>query len=135
MYSASCLCGAVQLKIAGGITDIIHCHCSRCRKSSGTAYATNGFVASSGLSVPKGLERIRSFEVSAGKKRHFCDTCASPLYSSNDKDPGRLRLRLGILDSEISERPISHNFVSSRAAWDTFGEVLPFYDGHEPSRT
>lgn len=134
MYSASCLCGVVRLQIEGGITDIIHCHCSLCRKSSGTAYATNGFVASSGLNVLRGVEHIRAFEVSPGRKRHFCGTCASPLYSSNDKDPERLRLRLGVLDSQISERPTSHNFVSSRAAWDTFDESLPFYDGHEPSR-
>ena len=135
MYSASCLCGAVRIELAGGITDIIHCHCSRCRKSSGTAYATNGFVAASDLEVMSGAERIRAYEVMPGKRRHFCETCASPLYSSNDNDPDRLRLRLGILDSEIVERPMSHNFVSSRAGWDSFEAVLPHYDGSEPGRT
>ncbi|MCK7593467.1 GFA family protein [Pseudomarimonas salicorniae] len=134
-YLASCLCGAVAFEIHGGIDSIIHCHCSRCRKSSGTAFATNGFIASAGLRVLRGAERIAAFEMSPGRKRHFCATCASPLYSSNAADPERLRLRLGVLDSEISERPLSHNFVSSRACWEDLDADLPRYDAHEPGRS
>ncbi|WP_449360614.1 GFA family protein [Alishewanella longhuensis] len=47
MHQGSCLCGAVTLEIHGGIDSIVHCHCSKCRKSTGTAYATNGSVAQS----------------------------------------------------------------------------------------
>jgi hypothetical protein len=133
-YLGSCLCGAVGLKVQGGIEAIIHCHCSRCRKSSGTAFATNGFIRSSGLEITRGAHCIRAYEVAPGRSRHFCGTCASPLYSSNAKDPGRLRLRLGILDSDIEERPISHNYVSSRASWEVLETSLPFHDGHEPGR-
>ncbi|WP_444547761.1 GFA family protein, partial [Vibrio gallaecicus] len=28
MYKGSCLCGSIQLSLNGGVTDIIHCHCS-----------------------------------------------------------------------------------------------------------
>jgi hypothetical protein len=133
-YFGSCLCGAVKLEIAGGIASIIHCHCSRCRKSSGTAFATNGFIATHGLRILAGEQGIRYYEIAPGRRRHFCATCASPLYSSNADDAGRLRLRLGILDSDISERPLSHNFVSSRASWEELDAELPCYDGHEPGR-
>ncbi len=133
-YLASCLCGAVALEIHGGIDAIIHCHCSRCRKSSGTAYATNGFIQRSGLRITRGEEQVRHYELKPGRLRHFCGVCASPLYSSNRYDPERLRLRLGILDSDILERPISHNFVSSRACWDDLDAALPRYDGSEPGR-
>lgn len=134
MYTGSCLCKAVALEVHGGITDIIHCHCSNCRKASGTAYATNGFISSDGLRITQGQEHIRTYEGAPGRRRHFCQICASPLFSSNDQDPRRLRLRIGVLDSEISERPISHNFVSSRAAWDDLDAELPRYEGHEPGR-
>ncbi|WIV98986.1 GFA family protein [Kinneretia aquatilis] len=133
-YLASCLCGAVALEIHGGIDAIIHCHCSRCRKSSGTAYATNGFIRRRGLRITHGEAQVRSYEVKPGRLRHFCGVCASPLYSSNRDDPERLRLRLGILDSDILERPLSHNFVSSRACWDDLDAALPRYDGSEPGR-
>ncbi|MDI4650702.1 MULTISPECIES: GFA family protein [Pseudoalteromonas] len=51
MYQGSCLCGKVKVTIAGGIDSIIHCHCSLCRKNSGTAYATNGFIQRDGLGI------------------------------------------------------------------------------------
>jgi len=135
MYQASCLCGAVTLSINGTIDSIIHCHCSKCRKSSGTAYATNGFIQTAALQITSGQEQITFYQTAPGKKRHFCKLCASPLFSSNSANPKRLRLRLGILDSAITERPMSHNFVSSKADWDDLDACLPRYDDHEPGRS
>lgn len=134
MYKGSCLCAAVTFSVSGPITDIIHCHCSLCRKSSGTAYATNGFIDSAALTIDTGQDVLGSFSMKPGKKRHFCTICASPIYSSNASDPARLRLRLGVLDSDISERPMSHNFVTSKANWDELDADLPHYARHEPGR-
>lgn len=134
MYHGSCLCGKVTLEVKGAIESIIHCHCSMCRKNSGTAYATNGFVAVDDLIIKTGEELIATYETSPGKKRHFCRNCASPVFSSNEQVPNKVRLRLGILDSDIKERPISHNFVSSKANWDNLDADLPRYDSYEPSR-
>ncbi|WP_448548105.1 GFA family protein [Thalassotalea fusca] len=133
-YQGSCLCKAVKVAIKGEISSIIHCHCSLCRKSTGSAYATNGFVNTSDFQMLSGQEAIASYELKPGKARHFCRICASPIYSSNSADPTRIRLRLGLLDSDIEERPISHNFVTSKANWEEFDSNLPHYEKHEPSR-
>ncbi|MCA1930610.1 GFA family protein [Rheinheimera sp.] len=135
MYSGQCLCGAVKIAIYGSIKDIILCHCSLCRKSSGTAYATNGFVSSAEFSVIQGEQLLKAFSLKQGRQRHFCSNCGSPVYSSSAADPSRVRIRLGILDSDITERPISHNFVSSKANWDDLDAELPRYNSHEPGRT
>ena len=135
MYSASCLCGEIQFQIQGQITDIIHCHCSKCRKSSGTAYATNGFVLLKDFRLQQGQALISSYATSDTSKKYFCSQCASPLYSQSDSDPLRIRLRLGLLDNDISERPSSHNFVTSRANWDQFNDRLPHYKTQEPTRS
>lgn len=134
MYQGSCLCGAVTLEVQGPITSIIHCHCSKCRKSSGTAYATNGFIATADLCIVSGQDQLGAYESAPGKKRHFCRICASPIFSSNAAVPDKLRLRLGILDTDIVERPISHNFVSSKANWDDLDAQLPRSDSYEPGR-
>lgn len=134
MYSGKCLCGEISISIKGSITDIIHCHCSLCRKNSGTAYATNGFINTSDFAITSGKNSLSTFSFKPGRNRHFCTKCGSPVYSSNESDPQRLRIRLGILDSDISEKPISHNFVSSKANWEDLDADLPRYDGFEPSR-
>lgn len=134
MYMGKCLCGEVEVTIEGEISDIIHCHCSLCRKNSGTAYATNGFVNSADFSVTKGQDKLSQFSFKPGRTRHFCQLCGSPVFSSNSDDVNRIRLRLGILDSDILERPISHNFVSSKASWEQLDTELPRYDSFEPGR-
>ncbi|BDX06492.1 GFA family protein [Planctobacterium marinum] len=135
MYQGSCLCGGIKIELTGRISDIIHCHCSLCRKNSGTAYATNGFIQSDDLKVLDPENLLGFYEVKPGKKRHFCSRCASPVFSSNAQNPERLRLRLGILDSDISERPGSHNFMGSKANWDELDAPIPRYEAFEPARS
>ena len=134
MYFGKCLCGEVQIKVDGEVSDIIHCHCSLCRKNSGTAYATNGFIQSESFEVTAGKEKLSTFSFKPGRNRHFCSKCGSPVYSSNEQDPSRYRVRLGIFDSDINEKPISHNFVSSKANWEDLDAELPRYDSFEPGR-
>lgn len=134
MIKGSCLCAKVQVEISGEITDIIHCHCSRCRKNSGTAYATNGFVNRDEFLVRQGESELQYFQASETTKRYFCGCCASPIYSANSNDPERFRVRLGIIDTDISARPMSHNFVDSKANWEDLDADLPRYPEYEPAR-
>lgn len=134
MYHGKCLCGEVEVTINGEISDIIHCHCSLCRKNSGTAFATNGFINAAEFSITKGENSLSTFSFKPGRNRYFCRQCGSPIYSSNDQDPTRFRIRLGLLDSDIVEKPISHNFVSSKANWEDLDAKLPRYDAFEPTR-
>lgn len=134
MYHGSCLCGEVKIQINGEISDIIHCHCSLCRKNSGSAFATNGFINSAEFTLLSGKEKLTAYSFKPGRFRHFCDKCGSPIYSANEQDPTRYRIRLGLLDCDINEKPISHNFVSSKANWEDLDAQLPRYDAFEPSR-
>ena len=134
MYNGKCLCGEVAVEIRGEISSIIHCHCSVCRKSSGTAYATNGFVSKQAFKVLQGEQVLSCFSSVAGSYKYFCSQCGSPVYSANDKAPDRIRIRLGIIESDITERPISHNFVTSKANWENLDAHLPRYNSYEPGR-
>ena len=134
MYLGQCLCGEVHIQVTGKITDIIHCHCSLCRKNSGTAFATNGFINRLDFSISAGENLLSSFSFKPGRTRYFCSQCGSPIYSANQDDPQRSRLRLGIIEGDIREKPLSHNFVSSRANWEDLEAKLPQYDSFEPNR-
>lgn len=132
--SGSCYCGEVKIEITGEIKSIIHCHCSKCRKSSGTAYATNGAVKVDEFKITAGAENIGKFGKIEGKYRHFCKLCASPIFSSNTDDPEHIRIRLGVLDGKITERPMAHTFVTSKASWEDLEANLPHYERYEPDR-
>lgn len=105
-----------------------------CRKSSGSAYSTNGFVNSSEFTVTSGVENLREFSLGSGRKRHFCVMCGSPVFSSSEQDLNRVRIRLGIIDSDIVERPSAHTFVSSKANWEILDATLPINERHEAGR-
>lgn len=133
-YKGECLCNAVQFEIKGPIDSLIHCHCSLCRKSTGTAYATNGFVATEDFVIHKGADNLTGFAFKPGRVRHFCKTCGSPIYSSNSDDPARIRIRAGTIKDDIEERPVAHIFASSKANWDTIAGDVPSFAEFEPSR-
>jgi hypothetical protein len=40
----SCLCGVVKYEVTGEPSRFYHCHCSRCRKVTGTGHASNMFL-------------------------------------------------------------------------------------------
>ena len=134
MYKGSCLCGQVRFEITGPIRNIVYCHCSRCRKAQGSAFASNGIVASDDFAILSGAERLVGYESSPGQTKYFCGTCGSPILSRSVARPDQVRIRLGTLDSDIQERPIAHIFASSKANWEDICGDLPRYDAYEPGR-
>lgn len=134
MYTGGCLCGAVRFEIHGGLRDIVKCHCSRCRKAQGSAYATNGIVDAEAFVIVSGEDNLTGYESSPGQVKYFCRICGSPIMSRNAAKQGQVRVRLGSIESDIVERPEAHIFVSSKANWDEIADELPQYDSYEPGR-
>ena len=133
-YKGGCLCGAVQFEISGVIQDIVYCHCSRCRKAQGSAYATNGIVQTNDFHFISGEENLTGYPSSPEQTKYFCRTCGSPIISKSQSTPEQLRIRLGTIESDISERPSAHIFSTSKANWDLICDDLPQYSEYEPSR-
>lgn len=121
-HHGSCLCGAVRYEIAGELGPAYYCHCSRCRKSSGTGHAANAVMARTQFLVRAGLDQLRSYVADNGVERLFCGTCGSPLAVGRGE---HLRLRLGSLDSPLALGPQVRIFVGSKAAWEAIDDDLP----------
>ncbi|WP_455217508.1 GFA family protein [Kaarinaea lacus] len=134
MYEGGCLCGKVRFEITGPISSIIYCHCSQCRKAQGSSFATNGIVKAEDFSIKSGEDSLTAYESTPGQKKYFCRHCGSPIMSRTELKPGQVRVRLGTIESDITERPVAHIFASSRASWDQITDDLPQYDAYEPSR-
>ena len=134
MYSGSCLCKTVQFEIHGSIRNIIYCHCSECRKAQGSAFATNGIVDADKFKIVKGEDQLSGYANSTTQTKYFCRNCGSPIMSKNAQYPDQVRIRLGTIESDITERPEAHIFVSSKANWDSIHDDLPQFDTYEPNR-
>jgi hypothetical protein len=122
----------VKYEYRGELGPIVFCHCSRCRKAQGSAFATNSPINESGFSLLSGKETLREYESSAGKFRAFCSNCGSPVFSRFTGKPGILRLRIGTLDTRIAERPSAHIYAGSHAEWFDILDDLPQYEAGVP---
>lgn len=127
-HRGSCLCGTVQYEVRGEFGPAIYCHCSRCRKASGTAFATNAPVTEKDFVVIAGAATLKTYvNAETGTHRIFCSNCGSPIISKRDSLPGVVRVRLGTLDTPLPHQqwPHGHYYVASKADWDEIHDGLP----------
>ena len=128
MHKGSCLCGAVAYEITGSLGPAVCCHCSRCRKANGSAFATVSPVAAKDFRIVKGQESLRSYRTDAGVHRVFCGTCGSPIIGKRDSAPETVRVRIGTLDTPLDTKVSAHIFVGSKAVWYEIMDGMPQYE-------
>lgn len=129
LYSGSCLCGGLRYEIQSEIGDIVQCHCRKCRKANGTAFATNAPIKKADFKIVQGEHLLKKFQSSATTQRCFCADCGSPIISIKTETPDLYRLRIGTLDTPLQQKPIQHIFAASKAEWDTICDGLVQHDG------
>ena len=130
--SGSCLCGACRYTVTGEEQRFFHCHCSRCRKASGTGHASNLFVQGS-LEWQSGAERVKTFKLPGAKRfsNTFCSECGGRLPRFVEEF-NVVFVPAGSLDTEPTIRPQARIFSASRSAWscdDTAMTVFEAYPG------
>ena len=126
--SGSCLCGAVRYTATGEEQRFYHCHCSRCRKASGTGHASNLFLKGT-LTWESGEDRIRLYKVPEAERftNTFCATCGGRVPRFVEQY-GVVFIPAGSLDDEPDMGPQAHIFMGSSAAWSCAGGDLPEFD-------
>ncbi|MET0089935.1 MAG: GFA family protein [Candidatus Thiodiazotropha sp.] len=127
--TGSCLCGAVGYAISGNLGIFQYCHCSRCRKSSGGAFAANLIVAPEQFRWLRGEASVGRYELPTAKHfaTGFCKVCGStlPWLAQSGK---AVVVPAGSLDEDPGIRPMQNIFYASRAIWHTDPASLPSFD-------
>ncbi len=122
MVRGACNCEAVSFEVSGEISDVYVCHCSICRRRSGSNGIAVVIVPRERFRWTGGEEQIKSWR----KPGHdwqtwFCDTCSSALPGINDA--ATMFVPAGLISEGGDQLRVAHHIcVDSRAPWDVIGD-------------
>lgn len=125
----SCLCGEVAYTVRPPFLFFQQCHCSRCRKSSGSAYRASLLAKVEQFAWSRGEEHVRRFELPGAKYfcTGFCGRCGSSLPWLS-RDGSYVLVPAGTLDDDPGVRPDRNICWESRAPWYVHPHELPTFD-------
>ena len=124
-WTGSCLCGFVSFELRAPLNDIYQCHCSKCRKVSGSASNSAMIINESQFRWLSGKEAIRAFQQISGFKSHFCSQCGCPV--PNPTSNNSYWIPVGLMDEDIPAQMTRHVYVDSKANWDVVSHEVHHY--------
>jgi hypothetical protein len=126
--AGKCFCGAVHYAVPDEFVYAANCHCSNCRRATGSAFKPFAGIGRDKLSITKGKDSLLIFGDENGNDTH-CKACGSLLYSVV-RDGMFVHVTMGTLVDDPTIRPTKHIFVGSKAPWFTITDNLPRYEDH-----
>jgi hypothetical protein len=121
----SCLCGSVCFEVDLPFDQFVNCHCSRCRKATGTARSSNAVVQPNAVRWLSGEEVVSRYDLPTARSfaTAFCRTCGSPLPHLT-RSGRQMIIPAGTFDEPLDTSPDRHVHWRSRANWYEHGERL-----------
>ena len=128
MLAGKCLCGAVHYTVADEFVYAANCHCSNCRRATGSAFKPFAGIERDKLVITRGHDSLMIFGDEYAHDTR-CKVCGSFLYSVV-RDGTFVHVAMGTLVDDPTIRPTEHIFVGSKAPWFTITDDLPQYQEH-----
>ena len=122
MVTGECNCGTVAFEVTSTILDVFVCHCSICRRSTGSNGIAVVVISNKGFRWVRGEELIKTWH----KPEHdwqtsFCQNCGSTLPGVNDES--RMYVPAGLITEGDENLKVAHHiWVDSKATWDEIGD-------------
>lgn len=131
----SCLCGGVTFEIDRAVGPAEFCHCSRCRKVSGSNALLAVGVRTEDYRFLSGRELVKTYDapILHGPPPYqscFCSNCGSPVPVP-EPEGDWFEIPAGALDDDPGIKPDKHIFVELMPAWDRITDGLPGYTFRE----
>jgi hypothetical protein len=124
--TGSCLCNKARYEIIGNMGVFQYCHCSRCRKVTGSAHASNLFVAPGDFKWLSGEDWVGRYDPADSKyfATCFCKNCGSTLPWLS-KSGRVVIIPAGTLDGDPEIKPSQNIYCGSGADWYVHASTLP----------
>ena len=119
LYQGSCLCGTVKYCVTSELKAVTHCHCKKCQKGHGAAFATYASAVASAISIIAGAETLKGYESTEGVLRQFCSNCGSSLFWSDSRGlfSQWMSIAIATLDTHFPVHKQKHGCVGTKASW------------------
>ena len=127
--TGACLCGDISFSADGEVPVMANCHCTACRQSTGSAFATLMFMKHADVTVtgtPKSFEHKSDRDNTMTK--HFCGKCGTPLFTQNSAREGMLGLRAGLINEHAEFTPKANVYASSKMNATILDDSIPAFD-------
>jgi hypothetical protein len=130
LLSGGCRCGVVRYTVTDAFEYGAICHCSECRKTTGSASKPFLGIRQEELRIDEGVDDLAAFGDTQGHDTR-CARCGCLLYSVV-REGQYVHVAMGSLIDSPTMRPNHHIFVGSKAEWDEILDGLPQFDeyGH-----
>ncbi|MGE8539331.1 MAG: GFA family protein [Acinetobacter sp.] len=115
-YAGSCLCGKIRFAVKTDIHTLYHCHCSLCRKQSGTASNAATLVNTQYFAWIAGESWISHYQKQTGFRSDFCQSCGSPVPNQVGSS-SLMWIPLGLLDASAQIQYKMSFCLNSKTAW------------------
>ena len=130
--TGGCLCGNIRYSLLAPAKQVERCHCSTCWRTHGALYASLALVDREALRITTGQEGLCSYSRWPTIHRQFCGNCGCPLILVMDEIDDELNFFSATLDGGAHPghppNKACHNWVSSKAHWETIADELPKFD-------
>jgi len=122
MAHGECNCGAVRFAVDAELSDVFVCHCSICRRFTGSNGIAVLIVPNERFRWIEGEERIATWtKPGTNWQSWFCRVCGSAVPGEND--PERMFIPAGsVTEGGENLRVVHHIWVGSKAPWDEIGD-------------
>jgi hypothetical protein len=127
IIEGGCLCGAVRYSSLAEPAIVGVCHCSDCRKFSGSAFSFLVAIQESALQL-HGLLKTYSSLADSGHpiSRSFCPECGSSIVEESASHPGFMIINAGTLDQPASLLPTIELYCENALPWIQLSGVQRF---------
>lgn len=118
MIEGKCQCESIRFSLASIPFECCYCHCSICRKLTGSNFGTYGTVPKDDFKWLQGEELLSNFNQNENLQRSFCSLCGSFIKSVHKLDPANVFISIGCIETTIDDLKIEYQqFTESKAPW------------------
>ena len=129
---ASCACGQLTLQFRGDPTEHGLCHCTNCKRRTGSAFGISAYFPRTALVETTGNSSVYAFHHAGqnhDQERHFCPVCGTTLFWFISTLPERIGVAGGCFADAMLPVPAYSVTHQKKESWVELPQGLKIHAG------